>query len=267
MKILNIFSLYVVFLLCFGCSSETSDYYDYTQSSSIVAKSLAGFINLQTLDSENVNVDIKKDSELDISKVNIFGSFGLNGAQVKLGEISGGSGTYSESVLSILSKLSVNPDSVKVGDNIFLYFDMENANGTARDQNTVVLPFSCPSDLAGVYNSVTTGSSTDDCCKAEPTVNFTSVVTLTKLSDGKYQLSDFSAGLYFHWYVVYGISSTEQSPGKIQDICGDVSIFDTTEPFGTEVTGGGTIDLVAKTITYTWTNGYGDSGTVVLTKQ
>lgn len=267
MKLLKIFSLFIVGAFVFSCTPENSDYYNYTTSPSITAKSKSGFIDLQKIDTEVVAVDVSSDSEIGFNKVSVIGSYGVKGDQVKLGEINGTTGTFTDGVSNLLSKFSVNADDVKVGDNIFLYFDIESAGTTYRDQNVVVIPFSCPSDLAGVYTSVTTGSSTDDCCKANPTVNFASVVTVTKLSDGKYQISDFSAGLYLHWYDIYGIATNEQSPGKIQDICGDLVFFETLEPFQTPVTGTGSVDQATKTITYNWVNGYGDEGTVVLTKQ
>lgn len=122
-----------------------------------------------------------------------------------------------------------------------------------------------PIAVPGEYDVSATGSSTDGCCPDETTVS--STVTVTDLGDGLFQLSDFSGGLYLEWYDVYGITSTNQSPATFRKDCNDITIVDTVEPFGTAVNGTGKIDITNGVITYSWSNGYGDTGTVTLTPQ
>jgi hypothetical protein len=123
----------------------------------------------------------------------------------------------------------------------------------------------CASDLAGTYSAVTTGTSTDGCCPNVTTVM--KDLVLTKTGDGKYTINDWSGGLYLEWYAVYGITPTTNLTKEVNDVCNKFIINGFTEPFGESASATGTIDPVAKTITYTWINGYGDKGTVVMTKK
>lgn len=259
------FSIMMVVLLISACASETNDYYNYETASSVTQKASKGFINLLNLNTETISLDIKKDSGDDFTGVNIMASVSPHSKIEQVGTLTGTSGTFSVSVTELLSKLGKNPADVKVGETVRIYADINQANNkVVRDRDVVTLPFSCPSDLAGAYTSVTSGSSTDGCCP-NPEVDFPSEVTITKLSDGRYQLNDFSAGLYLKWYSVYGISSVNDSPGKILDVCGKITFYDTTEPFATPIVGEGTVDNATGKITYSWENGYGDKGTVTLT--
>ena len=124
-----------------------------------------------------------------------------------------------------------------------------------------------PADISGTYLVVSaSGTSTDGCCPNATTVSG-NTVTITQASATTFTMSDFSGGLYFEWYDVYGITSPNDSPGTLSYNCSEVNFTNTIEPFETPVAGGGPVDFDAGTITYTWSNGYGDTGTVVLQKQ
>jgi len=126
-----------------------------------------------------------------------------------------------------------------------------------------------PVDISGSYLVVsTTGTSTDGCCPGTVTVSG-NTVTITALPGSltNFNVSDITGGIYLEWYDVYGITSPEDSPGVFLFNCNEVTIVDTTEPFGSPVQGDGLYDATTKTITYTWSNGYGDSATVELRKQ
>ncbi len=120
----------------------------------------------------------------------------------------------------------------------------------------------CPSDLAGEYSAHSVGQSTDSCCPDETTVDYD--VTLTETGAGEYTISDWSARMYFTWYEIYGITSDFDMTATITDACGNISAS-FGEPFGTDVTISGSVDQETGVITYTWTNGYDDTATVVLT--
>lgn len=140
------------------------------------------------------------------------------------------------------------------------------ANGAFTIQ--IMTSITCaPADISGTYLVVSaTGMSTDGCCPEETTVSG-NTVTLTQASATTFTISDFSGGLYFEWYDVYGIPSPDASPGTFTYNCSEVNFTNTIEPFETVVAGGGPVDFDAGTIMYTWSNGYGDTGTVVLQKQ
>lgn len=127
------------------------------------------------------------------------------------------------------------------------------------------LAFVCPSAIEGTYTANSTATSTDDCCKGSATTLTGKTVTLTAKGGGIYEISDWSAGMYFQWYAVYGITATDASlKVTVSDVCGKFSgSFD--EPFGQKAKLSGTIS--GTTITYTWDNTYDDKGTVTLTKK
>ena len=130
---------------------------------------------------------------------------------------------------------------------------------------TVAVP--CESNLEGTYTVVANGVSTDPepTPDENPAVNFTSEVTLEKSGNFfTYTMSDFSGGLYYLWYDIYGYPETW--PCEIQDLCGEISYLNLVEGFGSPVSGGGSVDPVSGVITI---NGradeWGDTWTLVLT--
>ena len=126
-----------------------------------------------------------------------------------------------------------------------------------------------PVDISGTYKVVsTTGMSTDDCCPGTVTISGnTIVIAALPGSQTNFSVSDITGGIYFEWYDVYGITGPDDTPGNFLFNCNEVTIVNTTEPFGSTVLGDGLYDEATKTITYTWANGFGDSATVTLQKQ
>lgn len=131
----------------------------------------------------------------------------------------------------------------------------------------------CTSALAGRYTSTTTGTSTDPCCPDPVTVE--SEVEFKDLGSGKYEISDFSAGLYKAWYSIYGIddaymAETDKTKNKLRgdvlDACNKIS-GTWVEPFSESMTITGISIPSEGKIEYAWVNGYGDKATVVLTKK
>ncbi|MCB9080321.1 MAG: hypothetical protein H6555_01250 [Lewinellaceae bacterium] len=122
----------------------------------------------------------------------------------------------------------------------------------------------CESAIQGTYTATFTGSSTDSCCPGALSGGAT--VTLTRTGDGKYTISDWSAGYYLKYYGVYGIDATTNMSTTLLDVCGKIVINQFVEPFGESCSGSGTINDDGS-ITYSWENGYGDKGTVTLVKQ
>ncbi|HJW30673.1 MAG TPA: hypothetical protein VJ508_15675, partial [Saprospiraceae bacterium] len=131
----------------------------------------------------------------------------------------------------------------------------------------VTTAITCPPlDISGTYNVVSAvGRSTDGCCPEETTVSGDKV-TVTVLDATTFAVSDITGGLYFEWYDVYGITGPNDTPGKLAYNCQEVLITDTPEPFGTQMQGSGTYDPASGRIVYSWSNGYGDQGTVTLVR-
>jgi hypothetical protein len=128
------------------------------------------------------------------------------------------------------------------------------------------VPVFCPSALAGTYNTLTTGTSTDSAPSPNPTVNFPSQVTITvvPLSKTAYRMTDSFGGLYLEWYDVYGVDGP--LPATINALCGTIAVTKFSDPFGSVVTGTGTYNGNGS-ITINWKNSFGDAATTVYTKQ
>jgi len=124
---------------------------------------------------------------------------------------------------------------------------------------------SCISNLAGTYSTISSGQSTDPCCD-DPVVDLVSEIPLTEKSSGVYEITDFSAGVYQAWYAAaYG--ATDVNKGEIKDICNNISFQNTTGPYGSPISGTGTYDPEAQTITIDWlADTWGDVATTVMTK-
>ncbi len=116
----------------------------------------------------------------------------------------------------------------------------------------------CPSDIAGSYNSVTSGSTP----QGGPYSNVRKVITLTASGTGKYLLNDMSFGVYAQ---IYGDASP---PGAIFDIC-DVISGDPTnkDQYNDPFTMNGSVNPATGVLTITWSNTFGDTGTSILTPQ
>ncbi len=163
----------------------------------------------------------------------------------------------------------VYPSWIRISDTDSIYNIGTDITGSPNSAftlqaNTAIL---CPPvDISGTYTVVSaTGTSTDGCCPGEVSISGNTVtVTPVAGSVTNFRLSDITGGLYFEWYDVYGITAPEDSPGILVFNCNEVLIPNSPEPFGTAFSGGGTWDGTTSTITYTWTNGYADVGTVVL---
>ena len=124
----------------------------------------------------------------------------------------------------------------------------------------------CPSDLpvVGTYTSSATGTTTDPGVSPATVNNLAKEVTITQSGPTSYSISDIFGGLYEAWYgELYGYEGN--TPAALIDICGAVSIPTFTEPFDSPLVSTYSRNATTGVITITWENGYGDTGTVVLT--
>ncbi|MEP7266933.1 MAG: hypothetical protein ABI844_04845 [Saprospiraceae bacterium] len=191
----------------------------------------------------------------------IFGEPGLaDGTKV---------GNFTFTPLVKLTDGRVYPDYIKVSASDSFLNIGPSINGAPTASFTLAFNsfITCPAvDISGDYEVIdATGMSTDGCCPNLTTIKG-NIITVTRVTLSSFTLSDFSGGLYFKWYEVYGITKPEDSPGEISFSCNEVNIQNTLEPFGEKVNGTGVYNPAQKTISYEWINGYGDNAKVILKK-
>jgi hypothetical protein len=116
---------------------------------------------------------------------------------------------------------------------------------------TLQIRVACPSDLAGLYNTVNVGTG--------GTINYQ--VTITEIEPLTYRISDITGGVYSQ---VYG---SDDNPAVFTDLCNVLTILDQPDlVFENDVFNGTGRVNPNGTITITWENGKEDSGVMTLTK-
>lgn len=189
--------------------------------------------------------------------------------------------TFNITMTESLNALNLTIDDLNGGDDLIFdgfivmndgrRFGPDNTGSNLQGNNgfdgrfRFIKPLLCDSDLGGIYLATTTGTSTDACCPDETTVE--KEITLTQTGDGEYTISDWSGGLYLAWYEVFGITAETDMTETFIDACGNISIAEFTEPFGETASATGSLDFETGVVTYEWSNGFGDAGTVILTPQ
>lgn len=128
----------------------------------------------------------------------------------------------------------------------------------------------CPSrNVAGSYTVTATGQSTDSCCP-DPASLSGGTVDIVDNGDNTWTIFDWTGGLYGFWYEQFGVTPEYIANGglnaTISVICDDFTA-EFTEPFNTTATISGKVNQETGIITYDWTNGFDDTGNVVLTPQ
>lgn len=126
------------------------------------------------------------------------------------------------------------------------------------------IQITCNSDIAGTFSTSATGDVGDGSGGSAGAYGpITSTVTLTATTtDGVYDVSDLSFGMYAQIY-----ADNTPVTGRLQDICDTLSDLGDTDRFGDPFTVNATRDAGTGVITLTWSNTWGDTGTVTLTPQ
>jgi hypothetical protein len=131
---------------------------------------------------------------------------------------------------------------------------------------TVAIRVICPSDLKGTYKvfweklQVGNGSGGPSQTATNFVISAADKVVITQVSTGLYQMDDMSFGLY------PGIYSDSKPSGRMRDNCAKLTGLTTNvDRYGDPFTISGTVNPDGK-LKITWSNTYGDGGTVILTK-
>jgi hypothetical protein len=219
-------------------------------------------------DIQNAYVEFVVDFETPAKSITIEETF--NGYKKTLGTYTSFPATVKITAAEAVASIpDVTLESLKLGDS-FLFDIVAEANNGVKSRSNILVNASvaCKSSLAGAYDVVANGESTDPGPTPDenPAVNYAYEVTLTETgTNGIYSISDFSGGLYPLWYDIYGLTPNDCG-GTIQDICGSISYINTFEPFGSPIEGTGSVDPETGVITLEGTaTAWGDTWILVMT--
>ena len=157
-------------------------------------------------------------------------------------------------------------DNIEAGETWVLAYKITGGSTETGPASTNVhsIQVTCPSDLAGTYDVVTTYGY-HDFLPAEST--WTIEAEITEVSPGVYSVDDFSGGLYS----VGAYSSAYGTTGQFvtfSEVCGAITWSGQTDAWGPCVPQAGKVNAVAGTgvITISWLNEeYGENGVSVYT--
>jgi len=164
-----------------------------------------------------------------------------------------------------------NFDLIPDGDSVFLVLDLIPAIGYGmpdRDQISIEIFKSCPltESIAGAHTYVSSnlirGQSTSPNCAATPTGTVTwTEVAGTNLS--RYRTTDMSFGMFAScWGVPGGAASASL---RIEWVCNKFTALG-LDQYGDSYTYT-IVSVVGSQLSLNWSNSYGDSGSVVITRQ
>lgn len=260
----------VVVLFNHGCSDgaigdDFADTHYVPRGTLISAASVDGCI-LTDVAASVLTLDLVSQGEAAAS-ADIYAAYN-GGAEVLLGTVtdvpsadSGNSIEYQLSFADLLTASGVAEGDVEVGDVVSIAFEGKTASGeTFRSSAPENFNVGCPSNLGGTYDYVSTNlvAITNSC----PTGEVTGTVTFTDLGCGVYQTSDLGFGQYES--SCWSDGPATSAGAVFSDICGEL-ITGGTDQYGLvyiwEVT-----DVSGPNLSMSWSNDYGDSGDVVITR-
>ncbi|MEM7107548.1 MAG: hypothetical protein AAF519_04920 [Bacteroidota bacterium] len=175
--------------------------------------------------------------------------------------------SFSQTEAELFADVPVNGEvldesNLAPGDSWEFVYEIVLGDGRTLEPsaNTTVL-FTCVSDIAGTYTTITDGGQGDGAGGTEdPFSDLEYEVIITEVSPGKYEFSDVTGGLYTE---IYGASD---NPVEITDVC-DQLILDSQPDVvygGDEFNGTGTVNSDGS-LTVSWSNNWGDNGVTVFT--
>lgn len=258
----------MVILMVFGCETNEDDLMQPYATGTVfpdITEVKSSFFN--SFDFDNAFIDFTVDVDTDIAEsITIEKTF--NGITTTIGsysEVPANVNVTAEEAVADIDGVTV--DDLVVGD-VFTFEIIVNSKNGLRTRSNVLLNASvaCTSSLAGTYSCIANGQSTDDGPGPDenPAINYPYEITLTETgTNGIYTMSDFSGGLYELWYDIYGIDG--DSPGTLSDVCNAISYSNTSGPFGSVISGGGSVDAATGVITIDGSNVFDDTWNLVLT--
>ncbi len=156
-------------------------------------------------------------------------------------------------------------DNLEAGKPVTIVFRLVSASVPILkeySESTISIAVQCPTpeSIYGTYSVTTTVDSPAGCTG----VNNTVTIAMVDGEEAQLAFSDLTGGLYKTCY-----SDGEDNPGIITYNCGTLNMISQPDVvYGSDqFDGTGNYDAAAEKITITFSNGFGDSGTSVYTKQ
>lgn len=175
--------------------------------------------------------------------------------------------TVEVSLADAAAGTGVDVADLTIGDNFVLSFEVTTPSGTYRTGKTVSVPVSCSNKFTGTYDFV----STDYFCGGDP---LSGSVTITETEAGKYTFSDWGFGSYQECYggaaSSWGTLAFVRYTSDECNECSQSAECNTISIEGADSYGDSwafSIEKVEGTaLTMSWSNDYGEFGTVVLSR-
>ncbi len=153
--------------------------------------------------------------------------------------------TVTASLSEVAAALGISPDDVAIGDAFTFTARTTSSSGTFRSASSVTAPASCLSELAGVYDTQSTGWCGLDIPDG--------TVEIIELAAGVYTFSDWSFGVYETCYP--GFFPTGWGELAFSDVCNKLTmvgiIDEYGEPWDVAIT-----DVSGPNLSLSWSNPY-----------
>jgi len=218
-----------------------------------------GFYNFSDPASASVGFTVDATGEA-TNSVNLFKSFN-GGESVQFATANSFTQSYTVPLSEAASGL-VDMADLKVGDYFtFSFDDVNTSSGNYPSGTTLRVDVSCPSDLGGVYDFVSSNLAADNGYVC-PTGEVTGTVTFTDLGGGAYECSDLGFGQYQSTCWNDGPATSPNA--TFSELCGVITSggLDQYDLAYTWVI----TDVSGPNLSISWSNTYGDRGEVVITR-
>lgn len=264
-KMLAFFVIGLMFCMtgCVGDDYERIDYpanaFDNEGAVTTISNVVGGFFNLVEKETTAISADLGTKGE-DVSSIEVYKSFN-DGPRELFKNVS--PGTFSVSLVEAIVGTGTTLEDVAIGDKFTFTFDNVTSSGTFKSGEALTIVATCPSDLGGTYDYVSTNLVAANSPTACPSDEITGTVTFTDQGGGSYLISDLGFGQYES--SCWNDGPATSGNAVITDVCGKITSGG-LDQYGLTYVWVIT-DVSGPNLSISWSNDYADSGKTVLTTQ
>jgi len=233
---------------------------------------ISSFVRLNATQTDNVDVQVNRVSTSGTSAVTVNvevdpTSTAVEGVHYRLASKSL---TIPAGEFTAKLPVTVLTGNIDPSETPNLVLKITSATGVEISSNygklTVAIRVICPSDLKSTYTvfweklQLGDGKGGAGQTRTNFVITTADKVIITQVSAGLYQMDDMSFGMY------PGIYTEARPIGRMRENCTKITgLSSNTDQFGDSFTITGTVNTDGK-LKITWSNTYGDGGTIILTK-